>query len=103
MSLFPSSEYLMNTLPEDQEPIRPGTGLEKYRDILLKVKDWNKFEESDLQRNQIEVTGNSPDFVTSFEQRLDRKPRLPKGVRVSSICHLLFDFDDQCSCPQRIC
>ncbi len=93
-----SLEYLTNTLPEvQQEPIRHGhvDGLQEYNKstlrkislskyIFLKVENWEKFEESDIERNQIEEARNMvtiPNFVTTFEWKLVRKPLLHHDVR----------------------
>ncbi len=80
----------MNTLPEvQQEPSRHVDHLQEYKDIFLKVKNWGKLEESDIERNQIEEAQyvmTIPNFVATFERKLVRKPRLPPMCAVSSIC-----------------
>jgi len=58
-------------------------GLREYQDILIKVKDLETFEQSDIRRNQIrsaEELMKLPNFVKSFEQKLVRKPRLHPEV-----------------------
>ena len=88
LRLFAGSECLTNTLPEVQEV----DGVQEYRDIFLKVKDWENFQESDIERNRIEEAENItiPAFVTTFERMLLRKPCLSPDVRCvpdSSVYH----------------
>ena len=64
--------------------------LKGYEDIFVKVGEWGKLEHSDLGRNNIlDAQDNhiaAPTFVTTFEQMLECKPRLP--------ARLLFDSDE---------
>ena len=74
-------------LPEG-ERIGHIDGLREYEDILIKVKNLETFEQSDIRRNQIrsaEELLKIPDFIKPFEQKLVRKPRLHPGV------HCFFD------------
>jgi hypothetical protein len=84
MHLCPGSGCLTNTLPEvQQEQIRHVDSLHEYKDVFLKVKNWGKFEHSDIERNQIEEVRNwmtIPYFVRTFERKLVRKLRLHHDV-----------------------
>jgi len=78
-SLCPSSEYLTNTLPVveyNQERIVRVEPLQVYKDIFIKVKNWGKFEHSDIARNQLYDAQDimvMPDLVTAFEQQVGQK------------------------------
>src|SRR5216684_3941021 len=73
--------------------------LHEYKDIFINVKKWGKFEHSDIKRNQIHDAQDIPDFVTTFERKLVRKPRLHPNVRpfldFSVCCSILMG---QCRC-----
>ena len=91
MSLFPSSRYLTNALPEgdvDSALVR------EYEDIFIKVNNWGTFEDSDIEQNGLRqyveyVDGTVPDFVAEFERELDSKPGLAPDVS----CFLDHSFD----------
>jgi len=70
--------------------------VDQYRDIAIKVKNWGIFERSDIERNQIRATPNTatiPNYVTTFEQMLTRKPVIRPNVRrfpdLSLCCSIL--------------
>ncbi|KAF8429439.1 hypothetical protein L210DRAFT_3563367 [Boletus edulis BED1] len=68
-----------------QEIIPHVEGLEKYKDIFLKVKDWGTVDESDIESNGIEEAEiDIPPFVIIFEKKLLQKPRLPLDLRIQA-------------------
>ena len=79
-----SSQYLTNTPPEG-EPIGHPNLLQLYEPMFVKLKDPGKFREHDIKRNQIynaqTFMMGPPDFVSTFEQGLVRKPLLRHEVR----------------------
>jgi len=90
----------MHTLPEgEQIDIDP---LQNYKNIFIKVNKWGMFEPSDIERNWIQDARSMktmPDFVTTFEQELVRKPRLHPDVRCFldlSLCGSI--LTGQCRC-----
>ena len=78
--LFVPTQYLMNTLPEGE--LKEINHLPEYKDLFIKVNNWGTFERSDIKRNQLEDTERMIilNFVTTFEQKLVRKPRLHPDV-----------------------
>jgi hypothetical protein len=80
----------MNTLPEDvMERVAHPDSLGEYWEIFIEVGKWGKFKRSDIGRNNIRqmcdiqeatqdevVWMTTPRFVTNFERKLERKPRL---------------------------
>jgi hypothetical protein len=75
-----SSSYLTTTLPKGaMQGIHRAGDLQDYEDIFVKVREWGKFEHSDIGRNNIldaQDNGISAStFVTTFERMLERKPR----------------------------
>ena len=73
----------MNTPPEGEQIGHPDL-LQTYENIVIKLKHSGKFEESDIDRNQIceaESLMDPPESVTTFEQGLARKPCLHHHVR----------------------
>jgi hypothetical protein len=58
-----------------------------FEDIFINVHEWEIFQESDIDLNNILEASNeipAPDFVTNFERMLDRKP----GLRPEVPCYL---------------
>ena len=64
------------------QPIPYSGLLREYADILIKVKEWDKFQPSDIERNNISPTegGAIPDFVTNFERKLERKSYVSRAL-----------------------
>jgi len=76
--------------------------LQEYKNIFIKVNKWGTFERSDIERNQIQsaqVMMTIPNFVSTFERMLIRKPRIHPDVRcfldLSICCSVL---TGQCRC-----
>jgi hypothetical protein len=99
-SLCPSSGYLTNAPPEGDKAVDSGL-VRDYGNILIKVKEWGVFEDSDIERNGIRMCSNNrtpvPDFVAKFERNLDSKPGLAPDV----CCFLDYSFDADRSIPCR--
>jgi len=68
--------------------------VKEYENIFIKVKEWDAFDDSDIERNGLrehrDVDGTpAPEFVSEFEQKLDRKP----GLATDVCCFLDYSFD----------
>jgi hypothetical protein len=84
----------MNVLPEElQEPIEDINRLLPYEAIFLKVRNRFRFEQYDIERNNIFETqdANIPNYVTIFMEKLEKKPLIHSKVRC------FFDMSGCCS------
>jgi hypothetical protein len=84
------------TLPDDAGPGLISDLMEKYAVVFIELNEWQKFQEIDIALNRIrrdeEDTHPTPDFVTKFEQMLDRKPGLCRdAVRLVNLAATYFD------------
>ena len=96
-----SSASLTNTPPEaiDDEVIYSDL-IKEYQNIFIKVNEWGKFEESDIRRNDISEVQDQglipvPNFVASFEQKLEKMPDVRYFLDLSICCSIL---TGQCRC-----
>jgi hypothetical protein len=76
-------------LPEyaDDNSVLNSELVKDYEDIFINVHEWEIFQESDIDLNNILEASNeipAPDFVTNFERMLDRRP----GLRPEMPCCL---------------
>ena len=49
--------------------------------MFIRMRIYNRFQESDIELNKVWPTELAPDFVTDFERKLDSKPALASDVR----------------------
>jgi hypothetical protein len=66
--------------------------VKEYENIFIKVKEWDAFDDSDIERNGLREHRDwtpAPEFVSEFEQELDRKP----GLATDVCCFLDYSFD----------
>jgi len=83
------------TLPDDAGAAVISDLVKAYGVMFIKVNEWKKFQETDIALNHIsheEDTHPAPDFVTKFEQMLDRKPGLSgEAVRFVNLAATYFE------------
>ena len=84
-----------SALPENANETRLRSSLlpGEYGDIIITVETWTDFLETDIKANHIlKAVTPIPDFVEKFEGELEKKIRLPRGVRVSLDSYVCFSF-----------
>ena len=83
MRVNASLGYLTDALPEVEQFGCVDPLVQDYMNIFVKVNKQGMFEPSDIERNQIQnaLSMPLPGFVTGFEQKMVRKPRLRPDVR----------------------
>ena len=101
------SEYLMNT-PAEGGPIGHHSALQPYEHIFMKLKKYGVSREPDIERNQIYDAETSivklPEYVSTFEQGLARKPLLHPEVRCFldlSLCGSILTGQRRCCMLHR--
>jgi hypothetical protein len=47
------------------------------------MENWNRFQESDIDLNDVSPTSSAPGSVADYERKLDSKPALANDVRES--------------------
>jgi hypothetical protein len=55
--------------------------VKEYDDMFIHMKDYNRFQESDIELNEVFPAESAPEFVAVYERRLDSKPALAGDVR----------------------
>ena len=51
--------------------------------MFIHMENWNRFQESDIDLNDVWPTSSAPEFVADYERKLDSKPALANDVRES--------------------
>jgi hypothetical protein len=53
----------------------------EYEDMIIHMKTYNRFQESDIELNKVFPVESAPGFVEDYERMLDSKPALAGYVR----------------------